>query len=189
MSRLDHLIAAYRRHASIPLKQGLPIAQRVWFLVYPPEDERRLKNRLAEFEIATKDCELHWKEISLATVYADWMDSFEDEEERDAILADPEIVEDYADPGLRDHIADVIRAAVSATSKTQIDQTVFALTGLMELYDFIHVSEVLDALGKEIRGILLLFFPGEREDNTYRFLGARTGWDYLATPITLDSEA
>ena len=27
------------------------------------------------------------------------------------------------------------------------------------------------------------FDPDERESNTYRFLGARTGWNYLATPI------
>ena len=35
----------------------------------------------------------------------------------------------------------------------------------------------------QLKGIVLLFFPGEREGNTYRFLGARTGWNYLATPI------
>lgn len=45
----------------------------------------------------------------------------------------------------------------------------------------------MDALSKDVRGVLLIFFPGEREENTYRFLGARTGWDYLATPITSDS--
>ena len=31
--------------------------------------------------------------------------------------------------------------------------------------------------------VLLVFFPGEREANTYRFLGARDGWNYLAVPI------
>lgn len=53
----------------------------------------------------------------------------------------------------------------------------------MELYDFVQVSAILEALDSHLPGILLLFFPGEREGNTYRFLGARTGWNYLATPI------
>jgi hypothetical protein len=61
--------------------------------------------------------------------------------------------------------------------------TVFALSGLMELFDFIHVSTVIEALDNGFPGVLALFFPGEREGNTYRFLGARTGWNYLAVPI------
>ena len=81
----------------------------------------------------------------------------------------------------------MIRQVVAEVPASEVERTVFAITGLMELYDFIHVSQVMDALSKDVRGVLLIFFPGEREENTYRFLGARTGWDYLATPITSDS--
>ena len=63
------------------------------------------------------------------------------------------------------------------------ERTVFALTGLMDLYDFLHVSELIEALEKTFPGYLLVFFPGEKEGNTYRFLDARTGWNYLAVPI------
>ena len=63
------------------------------------------------------------------------------------------------------------------------ERTVFALTGLMDLYDFLHVSELIEGLGKVFAGFLLVFFPGEKEGNTYRFLDARAGWDYLAVPI------
>jgi len=35
-----------------------------------------------------------------------------------------------------------------------------------------------------IRGRLLVFFPGEYENNNYRLLDARDGWNYLAVPIT-----
>jgi hypothetical protein len=38
---------------------------------------------------------------------------------------------------------------------------------------------------KDIRGRLVVFFPGEYEDNNYRLLDARDGWNYLAVPITL----
>ncbi|AKG53297.1 hypothetical protein DGWBC_0619 [Dehalogenimonas sp. WBC-2] len=69
---------------------------------------------------------------------------------------------------------------------TEPEGTVFALTGLMDLYDFLHVSELIDGLEKTFPGFLLVFFPGEKEGNTYRFLDARTGWNYLATPILSD---
>lgn len=187
MSRLDQLIQSYRRHAAIPLKQSVTVAERTWFVVYSPEEERRLRSRLAEFEIATKDCGLHWQEIDLTGSFTRWLDQFDDSEERDAVLASPSIVEDYAVPGYCDFLADTLRKAAAAVPTDQVECTVFAVTGLMELYDFIHVSQVMDALNKEVRGVLVLFFPGDREENTYRFLGARTGWDYLATPITADS--
>lgn len=187
MSRLDQLIESYRRHAAIPLRQNVTVAERTWFVVYSPEDERRLRSRLAEFEIATKDCGLLWQEIDLTGSFTRWLDAFEDAEEREASLATPAIVEDYADPGLRDFLVQMISRAVAAVPAADVHRTVFAITGLMELYDFIHISKVIDALGKNVVGVLLLFFPGEREETLYRFLGARTGWDYLATPITADS--
>ena len=186
MSRLDQLVQSYRRHAGIPLKQNVTIAERTWFVVYSPDEERRLRSRIAEFEIATKDCGLLWQEIDLTGSFCRWLDSMDDADERAAAIGMPSIVEDYADPGFRDYLAETIRRAVAAPPAGDADRTVFAITGLMELYDFIHVSQVMDALGKTVRGVLLLFFPGEREENTYRFLGARTGWDYLATPITAE---
>ena len=38
---------------------------------------------------------------------------------------------------------------------------------------------------KDIRGRLALFFPGDVDNNNYRLLDARDGWNYLAIPITL----
>jgi hypothetical protein len=186
MSRIDQLTASYRRHAALPLRQSVTVAERTWFVVYAPEDERRLRSRLADFEIATKDQGLSWQEIDFAGTFAAWLDTFDDPDERQLILSTPSVVEEYAESGYRDFLASRIRERVAAVPATEVHGTVFAITGLMELYDFIHVSQVIDALGKEVQGVLLLFFPGEREENTYRFLGARTGWDYLATPITAD---
>lgn len=188
MSRIDLLLERYRRHLALPLKQGLPLSQRVWFLVYPQEDERRLANRVDELEIATKEATLRWQRIDLSPVFADWMDSF-DPEERDQCLANPEILEAYADPGFRDFVCARIKRAFDEIPVTESERTVFAVTGLMELYDFVHVSAVIDAVNSDFPGILLVFFPGEREGNTYRFLGARTGWNYLAVPILAESGA
>lgn len=189
MGRIDNLVANYKRHVGLPLRQNLPLAQRVWFAVYAPEDERRLANRVAEFEIATKEAGLEWQGTDLAGMFADWMDTFEPDE-REATLADPDVVKAYADPGFTHFICDRLTARVAEVAPETASRTVFALTGLMELYDFIPVSEVIAALaerpGQPIPGILLVFFPGERDGNTYRFLGARHGWNYLAVPILGD---
>lgn len=186
MGRVDQLVAAYTRHVSLPLRLDLPLSQRVWFVVYPPEEERRLASRLGEFEIATKNANLGWRQIDLTGIFADWMDTFEDDE-RQLCLGNPEILESYADPSFKNFICDRISAAVRESSEAPASQTVFAVTGLVELYDFVHVSTVVDGIDSAFPGILLLFFPGDREGNTYSFLGARAGWNYLALPILAES--
>lgn len=185
MARIDQLLASYRRHVSLTPRGNLPLSQRVWFVVYPPEDERRLVNRIPEFEIATRDEGLDWRRIDLGGAFADWMDTF-DPDERTDCLAAPDIIETYADPGFVEHLVERLRRELAGVPAADAVHTVFAVSGLMELYDFVHVSALLDALDSHLPGIVVLFFPGEREGNTYRFLGARTGWNYLATPILTD---
>jgi hypothetical protein len=145
-----------------------------------------MANRITEFEIATRDEGLNWRRIEFAGTFADWMDSF-DSEERSNCLKDPEIVENYADPGFKEFLCARLQTELKSIPESDAKNTVFAISGLMELYDFVHVSAVLESLNGRLPGILLVFFPGEREGNTYRFLGARTGWDYLATPILADN--
>lgn len=181
MSRLDQLLNSYRRHVALPLKSGLPMSQRVWFVVYPPEEERRLQTRLPEFEIATKDQGLRWEEINLIGTYSQWVGSL-DPDERETCLATTEILESYKE-GFLTVIRQKIEGAFEKVPADIESPSVFALTGLMELFDFVFVSEVIGSLKGDYKGILLVFFPGERAGNTYRFLNARDGWDYLAIPI------
>ena len=49
-------------------------------------------------------------------------------------------------------------------------------------------SEIVRKVDRDIRGRLLVFFPGQYEHNNYRLLDARDGWNYLAIPITHYSE-
>jgi hypothetical protein len=186
MARIDDLLTNYKRRAAMPLVGGRPLSQRVWFLVYPPEEERRLMNRIDDFAMATTVVPLEWHHIDLTGAFSQWIDSFEDEDERLAILADPDILEEYAQNGFRDHIRDLVAKEMATVPKDRMDRTVVALTGLMELFDLLHVSEVIEVLDPFFTGILAVFFPGEKEDNTYRFIGARTGWDYLGVGITTD---
>ena len=117
MGRIDNLVANYKRHVGLPLRQNLPLAQRVWFAVYSPEDERRLANRVAEFEIATKDAGLGWRSTDLTGVFADWMDTFEPDE-RHAALADPDVIKAYTDPGFTNFICDRLTAWVAEVVTT-----------------------------------------------------------------------
>jgi len=56
--------------------------------------------------------------------------------------------------------------------------------GLGSLFGITSVSALIEAVAGNIRGRLLVFFPGHYEGNNYRLLDARDGWNYLAVPIT-----
>jgi hypothetical protein len=71
------------------------------------------------------------------------------------------------------------------TAEDVDEDTVVAVQGVACLFGFTRVSLVLKEVVKDIRGRLVVFFPGEYEDNKYRLLDARDGWNYLAVPITL----
>ncbi|MBM3708646.1 MAG: DUF1788 domain-containing protein [Actinobacteria bacterium] len=180
MNRIDQLLKNYQSHIQMPLRPGLPASQRVWFAVYPAVEERRLINRVDEFEIVTKEAGHQWVRIDLKGSLSLWLASVDDSE-RAEWFKNPDVIELYAKSEWKDILKEFFKKEVVRT--TAPEHTVFALTGLMDLYDYLHVSELIDALEKTFPGFLLVFFPGEKEGNTYRFLDARTGWNYLAVPI------
>jgi len=180
MNRIDQLLENYRSHIQMPLRPGLPASQRVWFAVYPAAEERRLINRIDDFEILTKEAGHPWVRIDLKGSLARWLASV-DEEELAEWFKNPGDIELYAKTEWKDILTEFFQKEV--TRATAPERTVFALTGLMDLYDFLHVSDLIESLEKTFPGYLLVFFPGEKEGNTYRFLDARAGWNYLAAPI------
>src|SRR3954469_9915158 len=104
MSRVDDLIANYRRFVSLPWPTGLAPAQRVWMAVYPPEQERRLRLHLQEFKTATQKSGHGWALVDLTNSFEHWMAAHE---YRDAYFEDPELLE-TAMPAFFDHlVADV----------------------------------------------------------------------------------
>ena len=77
------------------------------------------------------------------------------------------------------------RLAEALTAEDVDENTVVGVQGVACLFGFTRVSLVLREVVKDIRGRLVVFFPGEYEDKNYRLLDARDGWSYLAVPITL----
>lgn len=182
MSRVDDLIENYRRFVSLPWRTGLAPAQRVWMAVYAPEDERRLRLHLSEFQTASRAAGHDWALIDITTAFEEWMAAHE---YRDAYFANPKLIQPEL-VGFLERLVDQVREKLLALGN---DRTIVGLLGagaLFGLGDHVRVSALIERVQDLVNGRLLVFFPGEVDGNNYRLLGAKDGWNYLATPITAD---
>lgn len=191
MSEIDVLLARYRTLVRLTWPTTLSGAERVWFVIYTPAQERRLRLRIADFGVATHEAGHGWRTVDLTDAFARWLAAHEF---RDAYFAAPEYLEAIL-PEFVQTVARQVEAALTAIGASTADastsdafasdeNTVVALYGLSALFGLASVSELVTAVRKTIRGRLLLFFPGDKEGSNYRFLDARDGWDYLAIAIT-----
>ncbi|HYH17975.1 MAG TPA: BREX protein BrxB domain-containing protein [Azospirillum sp.] len=180
MARIEDLAKVYERHIKLPWQRTVAGAQRIIMLVYEKEAERALRARLKNFEIATAEAGKAWRTVDITDSFAAWMAG---EEYRDAYFEMPEDLQLKLDAEFAGFVADRIRSAL--TDPAVDEDTVVAVIGAGSLFGFTRLSRVLTLVEPDIRGRLLVFFPGQYEDNTYRLLDARDGWNYLAVPITL----
>lgn len=148
--------------------------------VYAPEEERRLRLHLPEFETASKKAGYEWDLIDITDEFERWMASHE---YRDAYFANPKLMQPELF-GFFDQLVEHVSQQVAAKTS---DRTIIGLLGAASLYglgDHVKVSALIERVQESVQGRLLVFFPGEVEGNSYRLLGARDGWNYLATRIT-----
>jgi len=178
MGRVEELAAVYERHVSAPWQRTVSGAQRVMLVVYEKELERALRARIGEFEQATRRSGHGWKLVDCTRWFAEWMAG---DEYREAYFEDPDLLGMKLEGEFRPHAADRLAAEVAAAD----DGCVVALLGVASLYGFLRVSELIRAVEPSIHGRLLVFFPGTKNENNYRLLDARDGWNYLAQGITL----
>ena len=179
MSKVRKLAAVYQRRVSAPWQRTLAGAQRVLMIVYPKERERTLRGCLGEFEQATVQAGHEWWLVDCTKWFAEWMAG---EEYRDAYFEDPE----FLGPRLEDEFRRVAANRLATTLDEADENTVVGLVGVASLYGFLRVSKLIHDVERSIKGRLAVFFPGTKDDNNYRLLDARDGWNYLAQPITLD---
>lgn len=180
MGRIDELAVRYRGHISAPWQRNLAGDQKAIFVVYPKTDERRLRARLELFEMATTRTGHGWRSVDMTEAFARWMANTD---YRDVYFEEPETLAMKLRSNFVQYAADLLRQALTAESADE--DTVVAVQGIACLFGFTRVSLMLKEVVKDIRGRLVVFFPGEYEDNNYRLLDARDGWNYLAVPITL----
>ena len=178
MGRIEDLAGIFERHVSAPWQRTVSGAQRVMLIVYEKELERMLRARLGEFEQATRRCGHDWRAVDCTRWFAEWMAA---DEYREAYFEDPELLGMKLEGEFRPHAAQRLAAQLEEAG----DDAVVALVGVASLYGFIRVSELVRSVEPSVRGRLVVFFPGTKNENNYRLLDARDGWNYLAQGISL----
>jgi hypothetical protein len=182
MGRIEQLAEKYRQHISLPWQQTVAGAQRVIMVVYDKDLERSLLARKEPFAIATLDAKHNWFEVDVADSFARWIAAAD---YRDAYFENPDDLQLKLEAEFPEYVAREIRTVLD---KPEVDGTsVVAIFGVGALFGFTRVSAVLKLVEPYIQGRLAVFFPGTYDQNNYRLLDARDGWNYLAIPITLHS--
>lgn len=182
MGRVEQLAEKYKQHIGLPWQQTVAGAQRVIMVVYEKELERTLLARKDAFAMATREEGHEWFEVNISDCFARWIAS---EDYRDAYFESPEDLQLKLDVEFAEYVAATIQAVLKRPDVT--NTSVVGLFGVGSLFGFTRVSSVLKLLEPSIRGRLAVFFPGSHDQNNYRLLDARDGWNYLAVPITLHS--
>jgi hypothetical protein len=178
VGKIEELAGVYERHISAPWQRTLAGAQRVMLVVYEKELERSLRARIGEFEQATRRSGHGWKLVDCTRWFADWMAG---DEYRDAYFEEPSLLPMKLQGEFRTEASCRLSAALEAAD----EKTVVGVIGVASLYGFLRVSELIRSVEQAIRGRLVVFFPGTKNENNYRLLDARDGWNYLAQGITL----
>jgi len=177
VNEIEGLLKAYERFLQLPWDRTLAGPQKVWFAIYDPSQERRLRLRLSEFEVATKSAGHSWTHLDLTDLFANWMAKHDYHE---AYFEQPEDM----DLALQDFASFVSQQIIDALTAPGVDVNMMvAVSGLASLFGLTYASAIFETVAPSIRGRLLVFFPGQHNGSNYRFLDARDGWNYLAVPI------
>lgn len=183
MARIEDLAERYGRHIATPWQRTISGAQRVVMIVYEKELERTLRARKLAFETATRQANHDWHEVDITAAFAEWMAA---DDYRDEYFASPDDLQLKLEAEFAEHVAERVRTVLAKPEVTEA--SVVALFGAGALFGLIRISQVLKLIERDIRGRLVVFFPGHKDGNNYRLLDARDGWNYLAVAITLNGE-
>lgn len=182
MSKVKQLVQSYGSHIAVPWRSDAAAAQRVIFCVYNENEELRLRAKIDEFDLVTRQAGHTWALFDLTDSFANW-------------LAPQRYAKKYYEnPHLLSTLLPRYLTYITAEFTTfleskQVDEdSVVAIKGVGSLFGFLKVKEVVDKLAPLVKGRLLVFFPGSYENNNYRLLDGYDGWNYLAIPITADKE-
>ena len=180
MGKIEDLAERYGQHISTPWQRTIAGAQRVIMVVYDKELERTLRARKQLFELETQKGLHDWFEVDVTRAFGEWMAA---DEYREAYFESPEDLSLKLEAEFANAVADRIRAELTRSDVTET--SVVALFGVGTLFGFTWLSKVLKLVEGDVKGRLVVFFPGSYDQNNYRLLDARDGWNYLAVPITL----
>jgi hypothetical protein len=178
MSEIDDLIKNYRDEVQRPWTPGLSSSERVWFVVYSPRIERQVRMRMISFRSDTEQSGHPWTEIDLTNSFGRWLAS---NPYRDRYFARPKLASSLL-PTFEKKLPEIVRQQIFGSSASE--SSVVALTGTSALFGLTRVSSLIASVESSVPGRLVVFFPGTWQDNQFRLLDARDGWNYQAVPIT-----
>jgi hypothetical protein len=180
VSRIKRLLQSYSKFIAVPWRDDAAAAQRVVFCVYNETEERALRAKQDEFQLATQQAGHGWSIFDLTETFAQWLST---QRYVEGYFNEPE----YLDPLLPKYL-DFLEAQFNTFLQESGSgpNDVVALKGVGSLFGFIKVKDLVDKLAPKAKGRLLVFFPGSYENNNYRLLDGYDGWNYLAVPITAD---
>lgn len=183
MARIEDLAERFGRHISTPWQRTVAGAQRVVMVVYDKDMERTLRARKLAFETATRESGHDWHELDISDSFARWMAQ---DDYRDEYFASPDDLHLKLEAEFSEYVAERMREVLNRADVTE--NSVVALFGVGALFGLARMSHILKLVEGDIKGRLVVFFPGHLERSNYRLLDARDGWNYLAVPITLHGE-
>jgi len=182
VSRIDLLRKNYQRICGLPWDRHVAGPQRVWLAVYDKEDERKLRLRLGLFKEATEQLGHHWSVVDLTDAFAQWLCNPPYSDYAASYFESPTRLGAAPLAAFKKTVAGQLTQVLRSVQSSE--NTVVAVAGVGSLFGFLRISEVLPLIENAIQGRLLVFFPGVFEQDNYRLLDARDGWNYLAVPIT-----
>lgn len=182
MARIEDLAELYGVHIATPWQRTIAGAQRVLFVLYDKELERTLRARKDEFATRTRAAGHSWHEVDITTAFSTWLAA---DEYREAYFESPEDLQLKLEGELPEYVAERIRAVLSRDDADAA--SVVAVFGVASLFGLSRMSHILRLVEGDIRGRLVVFFPGHLEQNNYRLLDAQDGWNYMAVAITAHS--
>ena len=146
MSEIESLLKAYAEHLESPWEKNLAGPQKVWFPVYDPGQERRLRPRVGDFENATIRAGHHWHLVDITDSFAEWMANHE---YRDSYFERPEDM----DLALADFVDSLVNKVVQVLDEPDNDEeTVVAVLGLGSLFGLARASELVSRASSHITG-------------------------------------
>jgi len=180
VSKIRQLINSYKTFIAVPWKEDAAALQRVVFCIYNENDELKLRAKIDEFEIATKQTKHDWAVFDVTDTFAAWLTS---QRYAKSYFAKPHLLQTLL-PKYQEFIVTQFQLFLSENGADE--NSVVAIKGVGSLFGFLKVKDVVDKLAPLVKGRLLIFFPGSYENNNYRLLDGYDGWNYLAVPITAD---
>jgi len=178
VNKIKKLTDSYRDFIFVPWRLDAAPGQRVIFCVYDGKDELKLRSRIDEFEIATKQAGHDWTIFDLTDTFAEWLSG---QKYATSYFKAPAKLT----PLLPRYLDFIEKKFKESFADHHLDQnTVVATMGVASIFGFLKAKEVVDKLAPLVPGRLLVFFPGTHENNNYRLLDGYDGWNYLAVCIT-----